>query len=170
MRTWTAAVLIIPLGCFRKVPTSHSRWEKWIACELLGVNIIFSTSTPCVFISSIVPLLPSVSRLSATSQVSSSCASLPPQLPSSSSPQSHLIHIPGFSLLRYCTQREGPGLSSFLSHKRPLCFPPLCFLGCHPTPFLNTPVVHSLPLPWCIPYWPLPAEESLCQRGLWELN
>ncbi|CAB1415082.1 unnamed protein product [Pleuronectes platessa] len=52
-----------------------------------------------------------------------------------------------FSLLHYCTRREGPGLSSFLSHKRPLCFPPLCFLRCHPTPFLNTPVVHSLPLP-----------------------
>lgn len=28
MHTWTAAVLIIPLGCFRKIPTSHSRWGK----------------------------------------------------------------------------------------------------------------------------------------------
>ncbi len=37
-----------------------------------------------------------------------------------------------------------------------------------PTPFLNTPVVHSLPLPWCIPRWPRPAEEFLCQRALWE--
>lgn len=82
----------------------------------------------------------------------------------------HFILIPSVTsfsyprFLHYCTQSEGPGLSSFLSHKRPFCFPPLCFLRCHPTPFLNTPVVHSLPLPCCIPYWPRPAEESLCQR------
>lgn len=52
-------------------------------------------------------------------------------------------------------QREGPGLSSFLSHKRPFCFPPLGFLLCLPT--------HSSTPLWYIP--PSSMHSSLTSAG-----
>lgn len=86
---------------------------------------------------------------------------------SCSSPPSVLSSLISQISLLYCTQTEDPALCSFLSHKRLFCFPPLCFLCCHPAPFLNTPVVHSLPLHRCIPHWLRPRQESLCQPAPW---
>ena len=187
MHSWTVAVLIIPLGCFRKLLTSHSRWEKWIACELLGVSIVFSTSTQYVFISSILPLLPSVSPL----------CHLPGVLLTRLTPSSvTFVFIPSVTSYSYprllsaplLYPERGPWSQQLpVSQKTPL-FPPSVFprLPPHPLPqhpcgtFPPSPLVHSLltSAGWGVPLsagsgrvelslnWSVEAEFSISVQGM----
>lgn len=141
--------------CFITVVVFHSSGITLIPSQVLERPFLSHHFSPLQRIPALVP-----SRF----PPSPGCLPVLTELSSSSSPRSHLFSHPGPLSAPLLYPREGPGLSSFLSHKRPLCFPPLCCLRCLPTPFLNTPVVHSLPLPRCIPYSPRPAEEYLRQR------